>query len=80
VLTLVAGAPTILGTWLGGFITSDVLAVLFFAAAAGAAFQVVTEVGRYLARKAPGGLTSPYVLGGFLAGIAVMYLTGLIAG
>jgi ZIP family zinc transporter len=80
VLTLVAGAPAILGTWLGGFITSDVLAVLFFAAAAGAAFQVVTEVGRYLARKAPGGLTSPYVLGGFLAGIAVMYLTGLIAG
>jgi zinc transporter, ZIP family len=80
VLTLVAGAPAILGTWLGGFITSDVVAVVFFAAAAGAAFEVVTEVGRYLARKAPGGLTSPYVLGGFLAGIAVMYLTGLIAG
>jgi zinc transporter, ZIP family len=80
VLALVAGAPAILGTWLGGFITSDVLAVVFFAAAAGAAFEVVTEVGRYLARKAPGGLTSPYVLGGFLAGIAVMYLTGLIAG
>ncbi len=80
ILTLVAGSPAILGTWLGGFITSDVLAVVFFAAAAGAAFEVVTEVGRYLARKAPGGLTSPYVLGGFLAGVAVMYATGLIAG
>jgi zinc transporter, ZIP family len=79
-LTLVAGAPAILGTWLGGFITSDVLAVVFFAAAAGAAFQVVTEVARYVARKAPGGVTSPYVLGGFLAGVAVMYATGLIAG
>jgi ZIP family zinc transporter len=79
-LTLVAGAPAILGTWLGGFVTSDVLAVVFFAAAAGAAFQVVTEVGRYVARKAPGGITSPYVLGGFLAGVAVMYATGLIAG
>ncbi len=79
-LTLVAGSPAILGTWLGGFVTSDVLAVVFFAAAAGAAFEVVTEVGRYLARKAPGGLTSPYVLGGFLAGVAVMYATGLIAG
>ena len=44
-LTLVAGAPAILGAWLGGFITNDLLAVLFFAAAAGAAFQVVTEVG-----------------------------------
>ena len=78
-LTLVAGGPAILGAWLGGFITSDVLAVVFFAAAAGAAFEVVTEVVRYVARKAPGGITSPHVLGGFLAGIAVMYITGLIA-
>jgi len=80
VLALVAGAPAILGAWLGGFLTSDVLAVVFFAAAAGAALEVVTEVGRYVARKAPGGLTSPYVLGGFLAGVTVMYVTGLIAG
>jgi zinc transporter, ZIP family len=78
-LALVAGGPAILGAWLGGFVTYDVLGVLFFAAAAGAAFEVVTEIGRYLARKAPGGLTSPYVLGGFLAGIAVMYATGLLA-
>jgi zinc transporter, ZIP family len=77
-LTLVAGAPAIVGAWLGGFITSDLLAVLFFAVAAGAAFQVVTEVGRYVARKAPGGISSPHVLGGFLAGIAVMYVTGLL--
>jgi ZIP family zinc transporter len=78
-LVLVAGAPTIFGAWLGGFVTSDVLGVLFFAAAAGAALEVVVEVGRYVSRKAPGGLTSPYVLGGFLAGIAVMWLTGLLA-
>jgi ZIP family zinc transporter len=78
-LVLVAGAPTIFGAWLGGFVTSDVLGVLFFAAAAGAALQVVFEVGRYVARRAPGGLSSPYVLGGFLAGIAVMYATGLLA-
>jgi len=77
-LTLVAGAPAILGAWLGGFLTSDLLAVLFFALAAGAAFEVVLEVGRYVARKAPGGITSPHVLGGFLAGIAVMYVTGLL--
>ena len=77
-LTLVAGAPAILGAWLGGFLTSDLLAVLFFALAAGAAFEVVLEVGRYVARKAPGGITSPHVLGGFLAGIVVMYVTGLL--
>ena len=78
VLTLVAGAPAILGAWLGGFLTSDLLGVVFFAAAAGAAFEVVVEVGRYVARKAPGGLSSPHVLLGFLAGVAVMYVTGLL--
>jgi zinc transporter, ZIP family len=79
-LTLVAGAPAIVGAWLGGFVTSDLLGVVFFGLAAGAAFQVVAEVLRYLARQAPGGLTSPPVLAGFLAGIAVMYGTGLLAG
>ena len=33
-------------------------ASLFFAAAAGAALEVVVEVGRYVARRAPGGLSS----------------------
>jgi zinc transporter, ZIP family len=79
-LALVAGAPTILGAWLGGYTASDVLGPLFFGIAAGAAFQVVVEVGRYVARRAPGGLGSGWVVGGFLAGVAIMYLTGLIAG
>ncbi len=77
-LALIAGAPAIPGAWIGGFVTSDVLGVLFFAGAAGAALEVVVEVGRYVARQAPGGLSSSYVLGGYLAGIAVMYLTGLL--
>ncbi len=76
-LALVAGAPAIVGAWIGGYVTNDVLGVLFFAVAAGAALQVVVEVGRYVARRAPGGLGSGYVVGGFLAGIAAMYLTGL---
>jgi ZIP family zinc transporter len=80
VLALIAGTPTIVGAWIGGYVTNDVLAVLFFALAAGAALQVVVEVGRYVARRAPGGLGSGYVVGGFLAGIAVMYLTGLLVG
>lgn len=79
-LAVVAGAPAILGAWIGGFLVNDVIGVLFFALAAGAALQVVYEVGRYLMRRAPGGLGSGYVVGGFLAGVAVMYLTGLIAG
>jgi zinc transporter, ZIP family len=78
VLALVAGAPAIVGAWIGGFITSDVLGVLFFALAVGAALQVVVEVGRYVARRAPGGLRSGHVIGGYLTGIAVMYATGLL--
>jgi ZIP family zinc transporter len=77
-LTIVAGAPAIVGAWIGGFLTNDFLGVVFFAAAAGAALEVVVEVGRFVARRAPGGLTSGYVVGGFLAGIAAMYLTGLL--
>jgi zinc transporter, ZIP family len=79
-LVVIAGTPAILGAWLGGFVRSDVLGVVFFAAAAGAALEVVVEVGRFVARRAPGGLTSGYVLGGFLAGVAVMYVTGLAVG
>ena len=79
-LALVAGAPAIVGAWIGGFLANDVLGVVFFAVAVGAALQVVVEVGRYVARRAPGGLSSGYVVGGFLAGLAVMYGTGLIAG
>jgi zinc transporter, ZIP family len=79
-LALVAGLPTVLGAWLGGYASSDVLAALFFAIAAGAAFQVVVEVGRYVARQAPGGLRSAYAIGGFLAGVAAMYVTGIVAG
>ena len=79
-LALIAGVPTILGAWIGGYATNDVLAALFFAIAAGAAFQVVVEVGRYVARQAPGGLRSGYAVGGFLAGIVAMYVTGILAG
>jgi zinc transporter, ZIP family len=77
-LALIAGAPAIFGAWVGGFVRSDVLGVIFFAAAAGAAFEVVVEIARYLRTRAPGGLTSGYVLGGFFAGVAIMYATGLL--
>ena len=52
-LALIAGAPAIFGAWLGGYVRNDVIGVLFFAAAAGAAFEVVVEVGRWLRERAP---------------------------
>ncbi|MBA3788580.1 MAG: metal transporter [Actinobacteria bacterium] len=80
ILTAVAGLPTIVGAWIGGFLASDILAILFFGAAAGAALEVLVEVVRYVRRRDPAGLESGYAIGGFLAGIALLYITGLIAG
>jgi zinc transporter ZupT len=79
-LALVAGAPAIPGAWLGGYASDDALGVLFFGLAAGAAFQVVVEVGRYVSRTAPGGLRSGWSIGGFLAGLIVMTVTAVLAG
>ena len=79
-LALIAGGPAILGAWMGGFVANDVLAILFFGAAAGAAFEVVAEVVRYVQRRDPAGLRSGIAVAGFLAGITIMYVTGLIAG
>ncbi|MBA2359308.1 MAG: ZIP family metal transporter [Actinobacteria bacterium] len=78
-LVVLAGAPTIPGAWIGGFLANDVLGVLFFAAAAGAALEVVVEVTRFIIRRAPVPLSSGYVIGGFVSGIAIMYVTGLLA-
>jgi zinc transporter ZupT len=80
VLALIAGAPAIAGAWIGGFLTSDLLGVLFFGLAVGAALQVIVEVVRYIGRRAPGGLRSGHVVFGYLSGLVVMYVTGVFAG
>lgn len=80
-LALVAGSPAMLGIWIGRYVTSDLLAVLFFSLAVGAAMQVVVEVLRYLRRLDPGRQwQSGWIVGGFLAGLAVMWLTGIMVG
>lgn len=38
---LIAGVPTILGTWIGGFIYSPLASIIFLSVGAGAIFQVV---------------------------------------
>lgn len=78
-LGLVAGVPTILGAWIGGFTYSPVFITLFFAIGAGAIVQVVYEVWKLFARQADkgGGLTAPLNAMGLLAGLILMYVTGL---
>lgn len=75
-LGLIAGAPTIIGTWSGGLAYSPILAVLFLSIGAGAIVQVVWEIGKLLRRDGKS-LSEPLTAIGFAAGIFVMYLTGL---
>ena len=77
-LGLLAGAPTVLGTWVGGFTYSPVAITLFFAIGAGAIVQVVFELWKLFARQRERGLTQPLNAAGVLAGLAIMYITGLL--
>ena len=79
-LGLVAGAPTIVGTWLGGLAYSAVWATLFLAVGAGAAFQVVYELARLPGAGGRARLVTPTGAAGLVAGLLVMYLTGLLVG
>ncbi|HXE58440.1 MAG TPA: ZIP family metal transporter, partial [Gemmatimonadales bacterium] len=76
-LGALAGVPTIVGTWLGGFTYSPVQTTLFFAIGAGAIVQVVYELGRLTARRS-GGLATPLNAAGLLLGLLVMYVTGVL--
>lgn len=81
-LGAVAGTPTILGAWIGGFSYSPTAAVFFLAVGAGAVAQVVWTLWKLMARGAGragegGGLGTPLNATGLVAGLAVMYLTGL---
>jgi ZIP family zinc transporter len=79
-LALLAGAPAILGVWLGSLAISPQWSAFALAVGAGAILQVIVEVAAYLARTADGkawSLASPAVIGGVALGIAVMYVTGM---
>jgi ZIP family zinc transporter len=80
-LALLGGGPAIVGTWIGGFAFSNLLAAIFLAVGAGAILQVIYEVTRLLLKdtgrsKSPA-LSAPN-LGGLLTGVAVMYATALL--
>ncbi len=79
-LGILAGVPTIAGTWIGGLTYSVPMSVLFLAIGTGAVFQVIYEVVRYPARgkTALQMLSMPHNLAGLVAGFLVMYLTGFL--
>ncbi|MFB6263724.1 MAG: ZIP family metal transporter [Bradymonadaceae bacterium] len=76
---LLAGAPAVAGTWIGGFAFNPVLAAIFFAAGVGAILQVLWEVGALVVEGGETGRSARWLqLTGFAAGIAAMYLTGFM--
>jgi zinc transporter ZupT len=80
-LTLLGGGPAILGTWIGGFAFSNLLAAVFLAVGAGAILQVIYEVTRLLLKDSTRSKTpalSASNLGGLLVGVAIMYATALL--
>jgi len=80
-LALLAGFPAVLGTWLGGFAFSPLLATVFLGVGLGAIWQVIVEVSGLLRRYAErDGLAwvSWLNLGGFVLGLGIMYFTAFL--
>ena len=73
----IAGLPTVLGAWAGGFSYSPTLATFFLALGAGAILQVIVEVTRLIRKSWPQGLFTPLNATGLLLGLLVMYGTAL---
>jgi ZIP family zinc transporter len=79
VLGFIGGAPAIIGAWVGGLMHSQAFSVLFLAIGAGAVFQVAHEIGREMVWKETSGRQRPLAaFGGVLAGMLVLYLTGVV--
>lgn len=76
-LGLIAGAPAILGAWIGAAAFNPSLAALLFGVGVGAIARVIVQIAPAM-RDGDGRLLHPLSVAGLLAGIAVLYLTGLL--
>ena len=79
---LIAGVPTIVGAWIGGFLYSPIAAIIFLSIGAGAIFQVVFSITSWMSsntsepRKKT--MLSTPMIAGFTVGMAIMYVTSLL--
>jgi len=78
VLGLIAGSPAIFGAWVGGFVYSPFTSVIFLAVGAGAIFQVIITILRWIREEGDKNLSSAAVVSGFAAGMLIMYLTSIL--
>ena len=76
-LGLIAGAPAILGAWVGASAFDASLAAFMFGLGVGAIARVVVQIAPQVRDRA-GRLLHPLAAGGLVAGLALMYVTGLL--
>ena len=76
-LGLIAGAPAVLGAWIGASAFNPSLAAFLFGFGAGAIIQVIVQLLPSL-RDDDGRLLHPKVVAGLLTGMGLMFLTGLL--
>jgi zinc transporter, ZIP family len=76
-LGLIAGAPAILGAWLGAAAFDPSLAALLFGVGVGAIARVIVQLAPSM-RDDGGRVLNPLSVAGLLAGILAMYVTGLL--
>jgi zinc transporter, ZIP family len=76
-LGLIAGAPAILGAWIGAAAFNSSVAAFLFGVGAGAIVQVIKQLAPSL-ENGRGVTLHPTAVAGLLAGMAVMFATGLL--
>lgn len=78
-LVLIAGAPAILGVWLGTYALAPHWAAFAIAIGMGAIIQVLFEVGSFMTRQSAGlsKALDQYALGGFAVGLVFMYVSAV---
>jgi len=75
---LLAGIPAIFGSWVGGFAFSPIFAVVFLSIGAGAIFQVIVIILKWIHFDGRNNLTSGFVIAGFSTGMLIMYFTSIV--
>ena len=76
-LGLIAGAPAVLGAWIGASAYQPGIAALMFGIGAGAIAQVIVQIAPQI-RDSTGRVLNPLAISGLLTGLVVMYFTGLL--
>jgi ZIP family zinc transporter len=76
-LGLLAGAPAVLGAWIGATALNPGVAAFMFGVGAGAIAQVIIQIAPTV-RDDDGRLLNPLTAGGVMTGLVLMYATGLL--